>query len=249
MEIFNSKIALIHYFEDIRLIKISWKQCDAAEDFMPVMSQVRDFYEILMPRKALWNQSLFNFNIPPNLQQWTVDNINLPTQRLNIVEKISFVVSKDTLSQMSVMKIFDDSSPEPMPRYFIAEAESLQWLNEPMKKDPSAKTAPPQIIIDRKRDKIRLSVEIESEEFNEYLYLFSKLWETKTLSLDMAERFMALSLRERTIVRLLVKGKSNDFISEVLSISPHTMKTHRKNIYKKLGCNRIEDLMRYIIVV
>ncbi len=44
-----------------------------------------------------------------------------------------------------------------------------------------------------------------------------------------------LSERETEILRLVAKGLSFDTVGETLSISPHTVVTHVKNIYRKLA--------------
>jgi len=50
-----------------------------------------------------------------------------------------------------------------------------------------------------------------------------------------------LTQKEGQILRILVTGKTNEEIAEMLSISPHTVKTHVYNLYKKLGVNnRVE---------
>src|SRR5690606_42099474 len=59
-------------------------------------------------------------------------------------------------SQMSVMEIFDETTSEFMPRYFVDEAESLEWLNTPRKRKEIAQSEPPTILIDRVNDKIKL---------------------------------------------------------------------------------------------
>lgn len=53
---------------------------------------------------------------------------------------------------------------------------------------------------------------------------------------------MRLSDREIEIIKLVVKGKSSAEIGEDLYISEHTVKTHRKNIFKKLGINHLSQL-------
>jgi DNA-binding NarL/FixJ family response regulator len=45
----------------------------------------------------------------------------------------------------------------------------------------------------------------------------------------------ALSAREREILELVAKGLSSAEIGTVLSVSPHTVATHVKNIYRKLS--------------
>lgn len=44
-----------------------------------------------------------------------------------------------------------------------------------------------------------------------------------------------LTIREIEVLGLLLGGLSNDKICEVLVVSPHTLKKHALNIYKKLG--------------
>jgi DNA-binding NarL/FixJ family response regulator len=53
----------------------------------------------------------------------------------------------------------------------------------------------------------------------------------------------AISRREREILNLLSKGCSAKEISESLSISYHTVRTHQKNIYKKLNVSSIAEVL------
>jgi DNA-binding NarL/FixJ family response regulator len=50
-----------------------------------------------------------------------------------------------------------------------------------------------------------------------------------------AETANMLSRRELDVVRLLVDGRSNQEIAEILFISPHTAANHVTNIMNKLG--------------
>tara|TARA_B100000683_G_scaffold97216_1_gene96012 strand:- start:1379 stop:2008 length:630 start_codon:yes stop_codon:yes gene_type:complete len=56
-----------------------------------------------------------------------------------------------------------------------------------------------------------------------------------------------LSKREQEIITLIAGGSKNTDIAEELFISPHTVATHRKNIMKKLGVNKISGLIHYAI--
>jgi DNA-binding NarL/FixJ family response regulator len=43
------------------------------------------------------------------------------------------------------------------------------------------------------------------------------------------------------VLKLLVDGQSNSKIAEILYLSPHTIKTHIKGIFNKLGVdNRVQ---------
>jgi DNA-binding CsgD family transcriptional regulator len=56
-----------------------------------------------------------------------------------------------------------------------------------------------------------------------------------------------LTGREQEIVRLLLRGHSSASVAEQLSISPGTVKIHRKNIYAKLGIGSQAELLGLFI--
>jgi len=57
----------------------------------------------------------------------------------------------------------------------------------------------------------------------------------------------ALTDREREIVQLLAKGKSNKETAVALGISVKTVETHRSAIMRKLEFNSIAELVRYAV--
>ena len=60
-------------------------------------------------------------------------------------------------------------------------------------------------------------------------------------------REVALSLRERVIVRLISEGHSNKEISEVLALSVKTVEGHRAAAMGKLGLKSTAALVRYAV--
>lgn len=63
---------------------------------------------------------------------------------------------------------------------------------------------------------------------------------------DALERFCpehSLTLREREIILLLIKGRNNPFIREQLNISNNTLKTHLRNLYRKLSVSNRQELL------
>jgi len=63
--------------------------------------------------------------------------------------------------------------------------------------------------------------------------------------LETAERKDALSDREKQILMLIVTGKANKEIADILSLSTKTVDNHRSNIMKKLGVHSISQLMAF----
>jgi two-component system response regulator DegU len=56
------------------------------------------------------------------------------------------------------------------------------------------------------------------------------------IEMEIKERF-SLTGREKEILMLLLKGKSNKDIADLMFLSTETIKTHLQNIYRKLGVN------------
>lgn len=57
-----------------------------------------------------------------------------------------------------------------------------------------------------------------------------------------AARTYDLTRREEDVLRLLVEGRTAPQVAEELVVSPNTVKTHVRNLYRKLGINRRADL-------
>ena len=55
-----------------------------------------------------------------------------------------------------------------------------------------------------------------------------------------------LTKRENEVMELILEGIDGYTIAEELGISYNTVKTHRKNIFQKTGCNSALELMHYI---
>ncbi len=56
-----------------------------------------------------------------------------------------------------------------------------------------------------------------------------------------------LSLREKEVLQLLVGGKNNREIAEMLHVSVATVETHRNNILKKLHVHNLAELILYAV--
>jgi DNA-binding NarL/FixJ family response regulator len=59
--------------------------------------------------------------------------------------------------------------------------------------------------------------------------------------------FIDLSVREKEILTLLVKGQSYKMIADVTFTSYHTVNSHIKRIYKKLHVNSVAEVVNKAI--
>ncbi len=67
---------------------------------------------------------------------------------------------------------------------------------------------------------------------------------TNRQSCDACEP-VKLSQRELEVIKLVAKGYTTKEIAGALYLSNHTIATHRKNIFKKIGINNATELVRY----
>lgn len=58
-------------------------------------------------------------------------------------------------------------------------------------------------------------------------------------------RALFLTKREKEVIALTAQGKSSAEIAELLYLSAHTVNTHRRNIYKKLGLSNVKELISF----
>lgn len=61
------------------------------------------------------------------------------------------------------------------------------------------------------------------------------------------KKFASLTKREKEVITMLVNGRSSGEIADLLCLSSHTVKTHRKNIYEKLQCGSFAELLRFAL--
>lgn len=83
--------------------------------------------------------------------------------------------------------------------------------------------------------------------FRYYIYdrrLNKIIYPERPFQIDVT--FNVLSEREKEVVNLLALGMSNQEVADQLFISFHTVRTHRKNIFKKLNCSNIVELLQLL---
>ena len=68
--------------------------------------------------------------------------------------------------------------------------------------------------------------------------------ERRTGQVRLAERFAALTAREREVLDRIIEGKSNKIIADELDISVRTVEFHRANVMDKMKAESVAALIR-----
>jgi len=95
------------------------------------------------------------------------------------------------------------------------------------------------LLKDIEKDELVLAI---YEVFNGVMYYSSSVASLLLKSLDNKD---LLTKREREIISLIVKEKTNIDIADTLFISEHTVESHRKNIFRKTKAKSIVGLINY----
>ena len=64
---------------------------------------------------------------------------------------------------------------------------------------------------------------------------------------SVEDSYDLLTTREREVLQLLAEGKSNKEVAAILSLSLHTVETHRGNILQKLNLHGTPELILYAV--
>ncbi len=66
---------------------------------------------------------------------------------------------------------------------------------------------------------------------------------------DTARRMEHLTPREREVLELIVAGKLNKQVADVLGISIKTVEVHRARVMEKMGVNSLAELVQHVVAV
>ena len=96
-------------------------------------------------------------------------------------------------------------------------------------------------------NKGRITLDVDSAEVPEYLLDILKVIKNRRFFSAGIRNYMLLTAKEKVILTLILQGKANKNIADILSISCETVKTHRRNLLRKLQCKNMNELMRFQI--
>ena len=247
--LFESEHLQVHYDRDRDILMAKWLHCDNAEKLTTGLGDYKDVFEKIIPEKIIWDETGLNYAIPPNLQDWIHDFLDAPACQHKVNFKVAHVLSPDLYATLSLMDMYTDGkAPFPV-GFFAHERAALDWI-EAQTAHPGpavAVAAMPEWKIEKflRKEKARITIDIDLNELPDYLFEFRKMLRNRKFFAECRQRFLSLTPKEKFILALLIKGKTNKEIAEINCISCETVKTHRRNLLRKLACPNMAELMQY----
>jgi len=142
----------------------------------------------------------------------------------------------------------ENSSIGFVPKYFATEKEAANWLNEDSKeKDGETDNQSLSVTFKGTDDngKVVFEFKDQASKFDSTVHLFKSIIEQNHFMKNNVDKYSSLTKREKETLKFIVIGYTNQQISEEMNVSPHTIRTHRNRIWKKLDITQIRDCLKY----
>ncbi len=232
--------------ENNRFVQTWYNSPNSIEIFKKEMLAYISFYEKFRPSQTLWLQQSFSLDLDYDTQLWIERHINKPGKRYGN-KKIAIVAGEDVLSYSTVIGTFEETQSCLSPRHFATEEEARFWLDElspTVYNDSKIKISFKGV--DNKGSSI-FKVECPSKNITDVIKSFKTLFEENEFIRSNMEKYSLLTKREKQILTLYAKGQKHQEIANSLYISLFTVRTHWKNVKRKLEIKSFSEVIKYFI--
>ena len=239
MEIYTSSFVTTEKQDDT-LIRTWSEKVPSAEDFQEELQLFRSIYKKIQPKNVLIDNTKFSLEIPQRLFNWIENDVFMPLHDAYGLKRLQFVVSNDSMAQISVMKSLEQIDEKLQSFYFTTKEDALNYLNSPKKKYyVNECTMLPE------SDRARIVIDTDYSNLEDTMQAIKSIKRYKSFQHDNRFKFNELTVREREIFQLVVHGKTAKEIALQLHIEYATVTTHKKNIIKKLELRSFYDWYAY----
>jgi len=242
--LFKNEIVSVEYNETEDLLYGKWRKCQSAEDYMSAIREYKTIFEKILPHKILWNEADFDFIIPSDLQDWTYTFLDKPASDLTIDFQLAHILPNEVLASLPIIEMFPEGKTYYQPRFFVHEKQALDWLV-----NQSLAASDVRLSVNKQEENSRAQIilDINLDHLPEFLIEFQKLFKNRYFLTENRRKYELLSIREKEILKLVTHNCSSKEIADQLCLSIETVKTHRKNMLRKLQCKSISELMSYAV--
>ncbi|HEX7756853.1 MAG TPA: helix-turn-helix transcriptional regulator [Niabella sp.] len=245
--IFQSEHLELRYNQNRDIIMGSWKNCDNAEKLQEGIRSYKTIFEKIIPERIVWDETGLQYAMPQKVQDWILDFLDIPACRHGIDYKVAHILSPDMYANLSLMDMYTEGRTTFTPRFFAHESAAFKWVDAVIHPTSVQKADEPEWKIEQfiKEHKARITIDMDLDELPLYLFEFKKMLQNRRFYADSIRRFSLLTPREKFVLALIIRGKANKEIADITGTSCETVKTHRRNLLRKLECRNMADLMRY----
>ena len=255
MEVYNGPYLTIKYEQDNSRLINTWKS-NPLNDAVYRKELLAHLHiaQKIKPFQVIWLIENLTFKPSDATKKWVDENISMPIFKAGFITKnqdgfdqVAFVVGHDVLAYIEVMDIFNEHSTSGFkPKYFASETEARNWLNDKFNtKNNKGEGSNVAITFKGINDNGNYEFKGEVSNFSYAINDLKTIIEQYHFMRNNIEKYSSLTPREKETLKLIIKGYTNEQISEKMYISFNTVRTHRNSIWKKLEIKQITDCLRY----
>ena len=217
-----------------RLIQL-WISPPDIQGFKKEMQHFRTVFMHYIPKQVLWIQDIYTLELKEDDYHWIEQNINVPCWQISKI-KCAFIMGKDALAHVHVIKSFKEVNSCIPARHFSKLEDALSYFDET---ERSIDTGAPSFSaitfegFDEHNNAI-ITIKAPADQVISTLENL-KIHPPSVGSTEEQFKLTSLSRQEHKVFALYTSGKKHQDIADDLFISLHTVRTHWRNIKKKLG--------------
>lgn len=216
----------------------------SVDDYQFELSNFLQIFNKTKPKELIWDTKKCSFILPESLDTWMVEKILIPIHKQGI-QKQSFTIPENIPVYLSIVESLEKAKPIIQSAYFSDINEALVSSETKEKSIVSIDSSIFECEINADEKALHLDLNIPYNDLPHFLASLKQVNEDNLFVEHHQEKFYSLTIREKQIFRLIALGQTNKQISQALFIEDCSVKTHRKNIKKKLNINSNFDIYQY----
>ena len=257
MEVYTGPHLFIKHEEANSRLICTWKSSPLNDlGYRKELIEHLHIVQNIKPTQVMWLLENLTFKVSDVTKKWVDKNISKPIFKSGFIAKnqdgfdqVAFVVGQDILAYIETMGIFNENSTSGFkPKYFAGDTEARNWLNENVNtKDTKVENQNLEITFKGLDDKDKAVFEFKqyASNFDSTINSFKTIVERSNFINNNIEKYASLTPREKETLRFIVKGYTNEQISEKMYVSHHTIRTHRNRVWQKLEIKHFRDCLKY----
>lgn len=237
MNIYQSEFSHISK-QDNTLIQIWTDKTLGVEEYKSELNHFMNLFPQLKPQSLVMDIKKCQLIIPEEIDGWMAEQVLIPIHKKGI-RKLAFTIAEDCGVHQSIAASLDKAKP-------IIQSSYYSGINEATLKTEIDKTASKfDIQSNQESETFNINLKITTNALPSFLTAMQQIEKDQQFVHDHSANYYSLTLREIEIFKLIAYGKTNKQIANDLFIEECSVKSHRKNIKKKLRITSNLDIYNY----
>ena len=208
------------------------------EEFQSEMLRFRKLFKQESPKHLLFDIKNCTLTLPDSLNDWMTQEVFVPLYKSGI-QQLNLTLADQLPVHLSIADKMNKAKPFFQSNFFSHSREAIQQCQ-------LIPYTPQETIVSKSIDNsYSIQIKTSSTELPSVLKQLQRQEEHLVFREKNRSKFQQLTPREIEILEAILKGYSNKQVGQIMFIEESSVKTHRKNIKRKLNITSPFDLYLY----